>query len=452
MVVLDADSVMSGECLTTLVRLMEANPNAGIIQTAPRGAGRDSLYARVQQFASRVYGPMFTAGLHFWQLGESHYWGHNAIIRVAPFMGHCALARLPGRGPLAGEILTHDFVEAALMRRAGWAVWIAYDLGGSYEEMPPNLLEELKRDRRWCQGNLINSRLFLVEGLHPAHRALFLTGVFAYVSALLWFLFLALSTALLAVHTLVEPAVLLEPRQLFPHWPEWRRRLGDGAVRARRPRCCSCRRCSARSWYWRAAPGRFGGACGLTVSVLLEMLFSACWRRSACCSTRSSCCRAARLRGRVEVARRARTRRRRWREACARHGLHTLLGLGWGGVVYWLKPSYLGGCCRSSARCSLAIPDLGAVEPGVARAARCAARGCSSSPRSHGRRRSCGGRVWASSGRPQCPASWTRWPTRISMPWSAGPRAAGPARRRTWCAKPSSRASKGSPCSRRRPC
>jgi membrane glycosyltransferase len=133
MVVLDADSVMSGECLTSLVRLMEATPDAGIIQTAPRASGMDTLYARMQQFATRVYGPLFTAGLHFWQLGESHYWGHNAIIRMKPFIEHCALAPLPGKGAFAGAILSHDFVEAALMRRAGWGVWIAYDLPGSYE-------------------------------------------------------------------------------------------------------------------------------------------------------------------------------------------------------------------------------------------------------------------------------------------------------------------------------
>jgi membrane glycosyltransferase len=136
MVVLDADSVMSGECLTRLVRLMEANPGAGIIQTAPKASGMDTLYARLQQFATSVYGPLFTAGLNFWQLGESHYWGHNAIIRVKPFIEHCALAPLPGTGSFAGAILSHDFVEAALMRRAGWGVWIAYDLPGSYEELP----------------------------------------------------------------------------------------------------------------------------------------------------------------------------------------------------------------------------------------------------------------------------------------------------------------------------
>jgi len=221
MVVLDADSVMAASCLTRLVELMEANPTAGILQTAPVAAGRDTLYARIQQFANRAYGPLFTAGLHYWQLGESHYWGHNAIIRVEPFMRHCALSRLPGRGALSGEILSHDFVEAALMRRAGWAVWLVYDLPGSYEEMPPNLVDELARDRRWCQGNLMNFRLFLMKGLHPAHRAVFMTGVMAYLSAPLWFASLALSTALLAVHTLSPPKYFTQPFQLFPMWPEW---------------------------------------------------------------------------------------------------------------------------------------------------------------------------------------------------------------------------------------
>ncbi|WP_106477244.1 glucans biosynthesis glucosyltransferase MdoH [Phytohalomonas tamaricis] len=221
MVVLDADSVMSGSCLKRLVQLMEANPNAGIIQSGPIASGSENFYARMQQFSTRVYGPLFTAGLHFWQLGESHYWGHNAIIRVAPFMHYCSLAPLPGRGSLSGEILSHDFVEAALMRRAGYGVWIAYDLPGSYEEMPPNLIDELQRDRRWCQGNLMNFRLFLVKGMHPVHRAVFLTGVMSYLSAPLWFLFLVLSTILLAVHTLTTPDYFPEAGMMFPRWPEW---------------------------------------------------------------------------------------------------------------------------------------------------------------------------------------------------------------------------------------
>lgn len=273
MVILDADSVMSGHCLTNLVRLMEANPNAGIIQSAPKASGMDTLYARCQQFATRVYGPLFTAGLHYWQLGESHYWGHNAIIRVEPFIKHCALAPLPGEGSFAGSILSHDFVEAALMRRAGWGVWIAYDLPGSYEELPPNLLDELKRDRRWCQGNLMNFRLFLVKGMHPVHRAVFLTGVMSYLSAPLWFMFLALSTALQVVHTLMEPQYFLQPRQLFPVWPQWRPELAIALfsttlVLLFLPKLLSVILIIAKG------AREFGGSVKLFGSMLLEMLFS----------------------------------------------------------------------------------------------------------------------------------------------------------------------------------
>ena len=196
MVVLDADSVMSGDALVKLVRLMEANPSAGILQTAPQACGLDTVHARSQQFAGRVHGRLFTAGMQYWQLGESHYWGHNAIIRVEPFMKHCALAPLPGHGGLAGEILSHDFVEAALMRRAGYHVWLVHDLHGSYEQQPPNLLEELQRDRRWCQGNLQNARLIAEPGLHGVHRAMLLTGALAYLSAPLWLAFVLLGAGM----------------------------------------------------------------------------------------------------------------------------------------------------------------------------------------------------------------------------------------------------------------
>ena len=192
MVVLDADSVMSGEAVLGLMRLMEAHPRAGIIQSAPVACGLDTLHARAQQFGSRVTGRLFGAGMQFWQLGESHYWGHNAIIRIAPFMAHCGLAALPGHGGLAGSILSHDFVEAALMRRAGWQVWLVPDLPGSWEQQPPHLLAELQRDRRWCQGNLMNARLIAEPGLHPVHRGMLGTGAMAYLSAPLWLAFVAL--------------------------------------------------------------------------------------------------------------------------------------------------------------------------------------------------------------------------------------------------------------------
>ena len=207
MVVLDADSVMSGECLVSMVRLMEANPNAGIIQTAPRACGHETAHARSQQFASRVSGRLFALGLAYWQLGESHYWGHNAILRIEPFMRHCALAPIPGRGGLAGEILSHDFVEAALMRRAGWEVWLAPDLEGSYEQQPPNLIEELQRDRRWCQGNLQNSRLIAEPGFKSVHRAMFATGAMSYLASPLWFGFVVLGL----IHALGGAAPVMLP-------------------------------------------------------------------------------------------------------------------------------------------------------------------------------------------------------------------------------------------------
>ena len=196
MVVLDADSVMSGDCLTSMVKLMEAHPRAGIIQTATQSIGHQTLHARAQQFASRMTGRLFTLGMQYWQLGESHYWGHNAILRVKPFMEHCALAEIKGTGGLAGGIMSHDFVEAALMRRAGFHVWLVSDLVGSYEQQPPDLLSELQRDRRWCQGNLQNARLMAEPGISGVHRAMFVTGAMSYLSAPIWLAFMTLGTAL----------------------------------------------------------------------------------------------------------------------------------------------------------------------------------------------------------------------------------------------------------------
>ncbi len=196
MVVLDADSVMSGSCIVSLVKLMEANPRAGIVQTATQAIGHATLHARAQQFASRVTGRLFTLGMQFWQLGESHYWGHNAIIRVEPFMKHCALAPIKGTGGMSGGIMSHDFVEAALMRRAGYHVWLVSDLTGSYEQQPPDLLSELQRDRRWCQGNLQNSRLMAEPGIHRVHRTMFVIGAMSYLSAPIWLAFMAVGTAL----------------------------------------------------------------------------------------------------------------------------------------------------------------------------------------------------------------------------------------------------------------
>jgi membrane glycosyltransferase len=192
MVVLDADSIMTGAALVQLVSLMEKNPQVGIIQTAPRLVFGETLYARLQAFANRLYSPIFLAGMNAWQQHEGNYWGHNAIIRVQPFIEHCGLPVLPGREPIGGRILSHDFVEAALIRKAGWAVWLAGDIEGSYEESPPTLIDGAKRDRRWCQGNMQHGWLLTATGFRPASRFHLLMGIMGYVSSPLWLLFLIL--------------------------------------------------------------------------------------------------------------------------------------------------------------------------------------------------------------------------------------------------------------------
>jgi len=195
MVVLDADSLMTGETLVRLVGLMDENPRAALIQVPPQLIGRESLFARIQQFSSSIYGPCHAAGLAFLQGTDGNYWGHNAIIRVRAFMRHCGLPKLPGRAPLGGEILSHDFVEAALLKRAGWDVLMAPSLGGSYEEPPPTIVDSLKRDRRWCQGNLQHARLILAVGLRMPSRLHFVMGVMNYLASPLWLMLLVASAA-----------------------------------------------------------------------------------------------------------------------------------------------------------------------------------------------------------------------------------------------------------------
>ena len=182
MLVLDADSLMSAGSIATLIGLMDANPRAGIIQTVPYPVGRETLFARIQQFSARLYSPLLVEGLAFWQQAHGNYWGHNAIIRIAPFVAHCELPVLPGREPFGGEILCHDVVEAALMQRAGWEVWMAPGLSASYEALPANIVDYAQRERRWCQGNLQHLGVLGAPGLRPVGRYHMALGVMCYLS------------------------------------------------------------------------------------------------------------------------------------------------------------------------------------------------------------------------------------------------------------------------------
>jgi membrane glycosyltransferase len=218
MIVLDADSLMSGSTVLEMVARMEQHPDVALLQVPPVPVNRVSLFARVLQFASSLYGRIFVAGLSYWQGDTSNYWGHNAIIRVEAFAAHCGLPELPGREPFGGEILSHDFVEAALLRRAGWKVWLAYDLGGSYEEIPPTLIDYAKRDRRWCQGNLQHVRLVFAEGFKPLNRVHLAMGVMSYMASPLWLLFLLLTGVQAYLDSLDAPVYFFGD-YLLPIWP-----------------------------------------------------------------------------------------------------------------------------------------------------------------------------------------------------------------------------------------
>lgn len=186
MIVLDADSLMSGEAMIRLADAMERHPDVGLIQTVPTVAGSTTLFGRWQQFAARLYGPVSTAGLIWWSGAEGSFWGHNAIVRVRAFAESCGLPALTGPAPFGGHIMSHDIVEAALLRRNGWAVHMVTLPEGSYEEYPPTLIDYAIRDRRWCQGNLQHLQLLGSRGMHWISRLHLLMGASAYLTSPLW--------------------------------------------------------------------------------------------------------------------------------------------------------------------------------------------------------------------------------------------------------------------------
>jgi membrane glycosyltransferase len=219
MLILDADSVMSGEAIVRLAAAMAAHPDVGLIQTLPIIVNGTSLFARMQQFAGRVYGPLIAHGIAWWHGAESNYWGHNAMIRTAAFASQAGLPILRGCKPFGGHILSHDFVEAALMRRGGWAIHMIPALIGSYEESPPSLADLAVRDRRWCQGNLQHGAVLSGRGLHWMSRVHLLMGIGSYITAPLWLMFLVASILISVQARFARPDYFPAGRSLFPDWP-----------------------------------------------------------------------------------------------------------------------------------------------------------------------------------------------------------------------------------------
>jgi len=219
MLVLDADSLMDGDTIVRLAAALERHPQVGLIQTLPVLLNGNTLFARIQQFAGRVYGPLMARGIAWWHGSESNYWGHNAIIRVAAFASQAGLPLLTGGKPFGGHILSHDFVEAALMRRAGWGIHMAPQLGGSFEECPPTLTDYAIRDRRWCQGNLQHLKVLPARGLSWVSRLHLLTGIGSYITAPLWLLFLLIGILISLQAQFIRPEYFPAGASLFPQWP-----------------------------------------------------------------------------------------------------------------------------------------------------------------------------------------------------------------------------------------
>ncbi|MBN2629908.1 MAG: glucans biosynthesis glucosyltransferase MdoH [Rhodobacteraceae bacterium] len=194
-VILDADSLMEGDTILEMIRRIEAEPELGLLQTLPKVIRARSLFGRAMQFSAAFHSPAFARGLAAMQGRAGPFWGHNAIVRIKAWAESCGLPELSGAPPFGGHILSHDYVEAALLARAGWIVRLDDDLQGSYEEGPENIIDHAKRDRRWCQGNLQHSKVIAAPGLLPWSRFSLFQGIFAYLAPLVWLGFIAASIA-----------------------------------------------------------------------------------------------------------------------------------------------------------------------------------------------------------------------------------------------------------------
>ena len=193
---LDADSVMGAHAVLRLVRVMQASPEVGMLQGLVVGTPARSLFTRVFQYGMRHGMRSFTLGSAWWQGDCGPNWGHNILVRMAPFHDHCLLGPIPGRGPLAGDIMSHDQVEAVLMRRAGFEVRVLAEEDESFEDNPPSLPDFIQRELRWCNGNMQYLRLLSLPGLRPLSRVQLALAVLMYISPAAWFAFIVMGAGL----------------------------------------------------------------------------------------------------------------------------------------------------------------------------------------------------------------------------------------------------------------
>ncbi len=340
-VVLDADSLMSGETITKMVRLMEREPRVGILQTNPTIVRAESLFARIQQFANRTYSPLFAAGLAAIQMGDAAFWGHNAILRTDAFMAHCGLRKLPGIGLFRGPILSHDFVEAAYMGKGGFEVWLEPELTHSFEESPPTISDELSRDQRWAKGNLQHLWIMVTTpGLRFAHRMAFFNGVMGYLSSPLWLLFLALTTTE-AAQLVLSPIDYFpdDHAGLFPLWPEWRPGWALSLAVTTLAMLFTPKLLAFLDALVHGVVRSIGGALRLLTSVLLEIVVSVLLAPIRMLA-HSRYVLGAILNVSLAWAGQNRTEETGWREALLTQSPGMIAGLSWSAFAWYLDPMF----------------------------------------------------------------------------------------------------------------
>lgn len=217
MLILDADSVMGPQTVLRMADKLATEPGLGLIQTVPRVLPGQTLWQRLQSFASEVYGTNLGRGFALWTGTAGNFLGHNALVRTRAFAASAGLPHLPGKAPRGGVIMSHDFVEAALIRRAGWGVQMLPEAADSFEDTPETLLGYLRRDRRWCQGNMQHLRLLAVPGLHPVSRFHLLQGAMAYLASVWWLALLVLWALPGQGGTLPD---FFASSPFMPNWPD----------------------------------------------------------------------------------------------------------------------------------------------------------------------------------------------------------------------------------------
>jgi membrane glycosyltransferase len=342
MLVLDADSLMDADTVAEMVRRMQADPRLGLLQTNPALIGGQTPWARMQEFASSLYGAVIARGMAAWQGFDGNYWGHNALIRTKAFAEAAGLPDLPGRAPFGGPILSHDFVEAALMRRAGWRVRMDPDLAGGFEGSPPSLLASAIRDRRWAQGNLQHLGVIGAKGLRWPNRAHLAIGVGSYLASPIWLMMMIVGLSLTAQALFGQHDYFPDADQLFPRWPtfdaeQMRMLFFVSLAMLMAPRCIGV----VHAIFNGPRRRGFGGAIRLTLGAVVETLLGALMAPAMMMIQTSHVMDILLGRDAGWGAQARRAEGMRWLDAIAAHRTHLIMGLVLTGVLWMAQPFLL---------------------------------------------------------------------------------------------------------------